>query len=104
MRAVANAMMALGREVRLLVLMEQSRFNPYSGSVALIFGRDSHLNPYHQLGADPDAVFRANFSAGYEVAFINGAHGQFFESPNIENLAVILAGFLANEPSGRSTG
>ena len=104
MREVAEALIAWGREIQLLVLMEQSRITSYGGPVALVFGRDSHLNPYHKPDADPDAVFRTNFSAGYTVAMIDGAHGQFFESPNIENLAAILAGFLADEPSERSTG
>ena len=42
-----------------------------------------------------ESVFRANFPAGYDVAFIDGAHGQFFESPNIESLATILTRLLA---------
>ena len=94
-RAVAEKLVARGREIRLLVLMEQRRFTPYGGPVALIFGRDSHLNPYLEPGVDMESVFRANFPAGYDVAFIDGAHGQFFESPNIESLAAILKRLLA---------
>ena len=44
------------------------------------------LNPYTP-GADPDATFRASYPAGYTVDIISGAHGQFFESPNVETLA-----------------
>lgn len=95
MRAVADKLAARGRDIRLLVLMEQSRFMPYGGPVALIFGRDSHLNPYLDPGTEKNADFRANFPAGYELVFIDGAHGQFFESPNIESLATILKRLLA---------
>jgi amino acid adenylation domain-containing protein len=98
MRAVADHLISLGREIRLLILMEQSRFKPYAGSVMLVFGRDSHLNPYLKLGADPDERFRTNFPGGYEVAFIDGAHGQFFESPNIESLAATLTCLLTATP------
>lgn len=96
MRTVADKLAARGREIGLLILMEQREFPPYAGRVALIFGRDSHLNPYAAPGADPEPVFRAAYPVGYEVGLIDGAHGQFFESPNIEKLAAMLRRMLAH--------
>jgi amino acid adenylation domain-containing protein len=88
-RAIALRLRELGRTVSLLVLMEQTSFPPYDGPVALIFGRDSEFNPYRQ-GADPDAVFRRAHPAGFTLDIIEGKHGKFFHSPNIETLAAAL--------------
>jgi hypothetical protein len=85
-RAIALRLRKLGRTASLLILMEQESFPPYEGPVALIFGRDSHFNPY-KPDADPDAVFRSFYPAGFAVDIIAGAHGHFFESPNVETLA-----------------
>ena len=90
MRAVADVLQAEGREIGLLILMELRDVRPYAGRVALVFGRESHLNPYTVPGADPDTDFRAAYPGGYEVGLIDGAHGQFFESPNIESLAAMI--------------
>jgi amino acid adenylation domain-containing protein len=84
--AIALRLRTLGRRVSLLILMEQDVFFPYTGSVMLIFGRDSTYYPY-KPGSDPDAVFRNSYPEGYTVDIIEGTHGQFFESPNIETLA-----------------
>ncbi|MCR1346361.1 amino acid adenylation domain-containing protein [Acidithiobacillus ferrooxidans] len=84
--AIAVRLRELGREVSLLFLMELCLFEPYDGQVALIFGRDSEFNPYTP-GADPDAIFRTAYPAGYTVDIVSGGHGQFFETPNIETLA-----------------
>jgi len=88
-RIIAMRLRELGRTVSLLILMELESFPPYEGPVALIFGRNSHFNPY-KPGADPDAVFRSSYPAGFTVDIIAGAHGQFFESPNVETLASAL--------------
>ncbi|WP_457798153.1 thioesterase domain-containing protein [Methylocystis sp. S23] len=62
--AIALRLRELGREVSLLFLMEQGSFAYYEGRVALIFGRDSHFNPYAP-GADPDATFRTSYPTGH---------------------------------------
>lgn len=87
--AIARRLRELGRTVSLLILMERSSFQPYDGPVALIFGRDSRLNPY-KPGADPDAMFRQAYPAGHTVDVIAGGHGEFFRSPNVETLASAL--------------
>lgn len=102
-RAVALRLRALGRQVELLVLMEMRSFAPYDGPVALIFGRDSLHNPFVP-GAEPEAVFRLSYPAGYTVDFTDGAHGEFFESPNIEVLAATLKTRLPDPPGKRHAG
>jgi hypothetical protein len=84
-QAVAGHLQSLGRAVELLVLMECSEFRQYSGRVALLFGRDSELNPCRG-GADPGARFRESYPAGHTVDLIDGAHGHFFEDANIRSL------------------
>ncbi len=99
MQRVAERLIARGREVRLLIRMEFGlEQTSYPGRVALIFGRESHLNPYRTPGAEPDLAFRRCFPGGYSVDFIDGAHGGFFESPNVESLAAVLHARLAEHP------
>jgi len=87
--AVARRLRDRGRKVALLVLMEQDDCAVYDGSVALIFGRDSEFNPYRRH-ADPDAVFRVAYPAGFTVDIIPGTHGRYFEDGRIELLADTL--------------
>lgn len=94
MLATAERLRARGREIGRLILMEQSTFRAAPTFVDLVFGRESHLNPYHAPGAEPDRVFRDTYTDGYKVSFISGSHGEFFESPNIESLAAIVRGRL----------
>ena len=64
-----------------------------TATAPLIFGRDSHLNPY-KPNADPEAVFRRAYPAGFTVDIIAGTHGECFESPNVETLASAVSGRL----------
>lgn len=93
-RAVALRLKELGRSVSRLFLMEQVTFPPYDGPVALLFGRDSEFNPY-RAGVDPEPVFRGAYPGGFTVDIIAGAHGRYFEAPNIESLAQAIRGRLA---------
>ena len=88
-RAIASSLREAGRAVARLFLMEQASFPPRDEPVALIFGRESHLNPYRK-SPDPDAVFRVSYPAGYTLDLIPGSHGHFFEAPNVEGLASAL--------------
>jgi len=97
MHEVAERLQAAGRHVALLIFMEQSLVRPFDGPVVLLYGRNSHLNPFNQPDADPHAAFRVAFPQGYEVRMIDGAHGQFFDSPNIETFAVTVAALLDGE-------
>jgi amino acid adenylation domain-containing protein len=93
-RATALMLKRSGRPVSLLMLMEESSFRDYDGRVALLFGRESHLNPY-RLGADPEATFRKAYPGGFTVDLIDGGHGQFFDDPNIPSLARTVTRRLA---------
>lgn len=97
MHEAAQRLQAVGREIELLIVMEQSMIRPFDGRVALLFGRNSHLNPFNQPDADPHATFVAAFPQGYTVRLIDGAHGQFFDSPNIETFALTLGDLLDGE-------
>jgi phosphopantetheine binding protein/thioesterase superfamily protein len=88
-RVIAQQLRDHGRTVSLLILMEQESFPPYEGPVALIFGGESDFNPYTP-DADPDAVFRRSYPAGFTVDIISGAHGKFFEPPNVNSLATAI--------------
>jgi hypothetical protein len=88
-RAVAQELRERSREVSLLILVEPRTFPSYGGPVALIFARDSHLNPYGK-GGEPDAVFRRAYPAGYTVDFITGIHGGAFRSTNTDSLIAAL--------------
>lgn len=95
MHATALKLQARGREVGLLMLMEQGVVRPFPTRVALIFGRESHLNPYRTPGAEPDRSFTEAYPGGYTVADIPGAHGQFFEAPNVQGLARVVRDLTA---------
>jgi amino acid adenylation domain-containing protein len=82
----AMILQAMGRNVAVLILMEQPHFFPYAGQVALLFGKDSTLNPY-LTQSDPDESFRSFYDDRYTVDIISGTHGQFFEPANIGSLA-----------------
>jgi acyl carrier protein len=94
-RAVAQELRERGRDVSLLLLLEPRTFPSYGGRVALIFARDSHLNPYGK-GGEPDAVFRRAYPAGYTVDLITGIHGGAFFSNNVDSLISVLRKHLVS--------
>jgi hypothetical protein len=95
-RAVASELRERGRDVSLLVLMDPRTFPRWNGRVALIFGQDSHFNPYAH-GGDPDAVFRRAFPAGYSVDIVTGSDGHFF-SQHMESVLAVLKQRLLEVP------
>ena len=100
-RAIALCIKRAGRSVSLLILMEESRFQDYDGPVALLFGSESILNPY-KSHSDPEAIFNKSYPGGFTVDLIDGAHGQFFEEPNIESLVKPLKSRLKNVSPSRT--
>jgi len=88
-REIAFQLHDAGREVSILILMEQAHFHPYDGQVALLFGRDSNLNPYG-YDPNPERVFAAAYPRGYTVDFIECRHGEFFRGANVTGLAGII--------------
>lgn len=81
MHRVALALLDRGRQIDLLVLMEQARFPAYPGRVALLFGADSQFNPFHAM-TDPVRVFDLAYLGGYSFDIVPGAHGEFFRGPH----------------------
>ena len=92
---VAERLVAMGRDVPLLILLEATWFTRYDGPVALLFGKDSHLNPF-QGGKDPLPSFETAFRAGFSVHMVSGAHGEFFASNHVQVLAATLRGLLGD--------
>lgn len=90
MIAIADKLRKHGRVVECLILMEQRVLRPYDGRVVLFFGKDSHLNPFCHGNDNPETNLPLIFKGGYDVSLINGSHGEFFESPNIESLAAAV--------------
>jgi acyl carrier protein len=93
--ATARVLIASGRLVSLLILMEHSDLKPYNGQVAFIFGRDSRLNPYRDQ-ADSVILFKQRLPKDYTVDFIDGAHGDFFSKKNLSSLSNVLTNLLAS--------
>lgn len=93
-RATAFALRAQGRRVDRLILMEQDGYWPYDERVDLIFGEDSSVNPRRRI-SEPDPALRAAYAGGYALHFISGAHGEFFEPPNVGSLAGAIRSILA---------
>ncbi len=93
MHRVALALLDRGRQVDLLILMEQPRFPAYPGRVALLFGADSQFNPFLSM-ADPARVFDLAYSGGYSFEMIPGVHGEFFRGPHSALLGQTVAAML----------
>jgi acyl carrier protein len=75
-----------GRKVKLLCLLEDRFSQFYRGAITLLYGRDSIYNPYkHSL--TPEIGWRKLYPEGFFIDLISGQHGQFFQEPNIQNLA-----------------
>ena len=94
-RSVAQALRRRGRDVPLVMLMEESLFRAYDRPVALLFGDRSRLNPY-VAGFDFAKVFMRSYPAGYSVDLIPGAHGEYFNPENVPGLARQIAELAAN--------
>lgn len=88
-----------GREVALLIQMEETIFAPHSGRVALIYGKISKLNPF--IDGDPTPLLQERYSGGYSVDIVPGAHGEFFQDRHVPALARAVAARLAEPPLAR---
>lgn len=87
--AIAQHLLRRQHEVSLLILMEWTYVpQPYGGPVTLLFGRDSHANPYTRFRY-PELTWNRVFS-DYQVEIISGTHSQFFDEPNIQSLVRAL--------------
>ncbi|MEM1410953.1 MAG: AMP-binding protein [Pseudomonadota bacterium] len=83
-----------GEHVALLCLQEQVVPFRYDGRLALLFGERSKQNPA-QYYASPEDSWQPFYGGEVAAHTISGAHGEFFESPNIETLAAALRSEIA---------
>ncbi|UWQ92424.1 amino acid adenylation domain-containing protein [Rhodobacteraceae bacterium M382] len=97
-REVVRQLRAKGRVVDLTIFMEDTDFSRHLGSAALLYGRDSHLNPFSH-GADPSAWFNNLYPDGFTSHTIPGGHAQFFTDQNIVGLSSVIRGLLKREVS-----
>jgi surfactin synthase thioesterase subunit len=89
MRHIVLELANRGRDIGLVILMEQSRFSPVSIPVLLLFGERSYLNPYAQM-KNPDQLFRLAYAGGYHLEMIPGGHSEYFLPENIGGLALAI--------------
>jgi hypothetical protein len=118
--AIALQLVGCGIKVRCLILMElrmqdlrRGTLN-WDGPVALIWGADSHHNPFsasHRpsskrlqiLRRVAPLMYRALichrinrvFTGGVDISIVPGVHGAFFRSENIEGLASAVMKFIS---------
>lgn len=86
---LALSLQSLDHAVALVMLMEAVHEAPFSGRVALIFGKDSIFNPY-AAEPDPDSQWKRMYDR-YTVDIIPGQHGTYFDRPRIGALAKAVA-------------
>jgi hypothetical protein len=90
MKSVADQLMADGRTVPLLVLIETGRpQQPYTGRVALICAEDSFLNPLRS-GGPGLAPYEGAMPGGLSFDLIPGIHGSACVEPAVQFLAHYL--------------
>jgi tetratricopeptide (TPR) repeat protein len=93
--AIAQHLVRRTRHVPSLFLMEWTYLpQPYSGPITFVFGHESdRANPY-VLFRYPELTWRCAFT-DFRVEIVPGSHGQFFREPNIQALAQVLQGRMA---------
>lgn len=88
-RAVARHLRGLGRDVAQMVLLEETEFTGSTERTALLFGEDSHLNPFRD-GTDLMPALAAAYGRDLTVAFVPGAHGHLFTPDLTRTVQAIL--------------
>lgn len=85
-RTAAQILLAQGREVPLLVLIEAGQPRPYPGPVALIWAEESFLNPLIQgrIGLVP---YEDAMPAGISCDIVPGSHGAACVEPVVQFVA-----------------
>jgi len=85
--AIAQHLQRRRRHVPLLILMEWAfDLEPYTGSVVLVFGRESEFSNPWQRYQIPELAWCRAFR-DYDVEVIPGEHGRFFGKANVQILA-----------------
>jgi acyl carrier protein len=87
-QAIAICLKGLGRPVKKLIMMEQSIFEVYNGTLALIFGESSKYNPY--LEHTNPQEFLNDYYDNFTIDLTSGGHGEFFSDVNITSLSNLI--------------
>jgi UDP-N-acetylmuramate--L-alanine ligase len=85
-RAIAELLIADGRAVPLLILIEPGRPQPYAGRVALLSAEDSFLNPLRPDGPGL-APYEAVLPGGVSIDLVPGSHGSVCLEPAVQFLS-----------------
>ncbi len=84
---IAKQIQKQGKKVGLLCVLENYNPQPYQGKIALLWGRkSSRFNPYYRY-QNPKLGWNKFYPAGYEIVIISGDHGEYFDEPNVQDLA-----------------
>ncbi len=86
---IATQLKQLGHSITLLFLHEKFIPFPYADPVALLFGRESDRNPYLSFH-EPSIAWNKYYKGPTCSKIVSGGHGQFFQEPNIQDLAATL--------------
>jgi len=96
---VVQELLARGRRVGVVFLMEATILRPYPGRVVLLYGRESlAYNPFLS-GQDLRPEWQRLYGS-YDVAELPGKHGAHFGPENLGVLASLLRHYLARETAG----
>jgi UDP-N-acetylmuramate--L-alanine ligase len=99
--AVATVLQEDGREIALLIMMDQTKLLPFDGDLAFIYGQESFLNPDKRYPRDV-ARYDEVYGARYSLDFITGGHGRYFHEPNARYLASRLRMRIATKLGARA--
>ncbi|MGB5833945.1 MAG: amino acid adenylation domain-containing protein [Thiohalocapsa sp.] len=90
---LALVLQSLGLPVALVILMEAVPIQLFHGRVALVFGRESAMNPFVEF-AQPSRRWRRQFDR-FSCDLIGGVHGGFFSEPHVQELCTVVEKRLA---------
>ena len=82
--AMANKLHEAGRNIPLMIMMEQGKPLPYAGNIQYLYGEDSYLNPANRFAGGLD-LFRQMHGERCRVDIIPGEHGRMFFEPNVQH-------------------
>jgi UDP-N-acetylmuramate--L-alanine ligase len=77
-QAIAEKLLARGRRIGPLVLMEQGRLRPYGGEIQFIFAKESHLN-FSKRNDDGSAEIERLYGDRGRIVILPGGHTIFSE-------------------------
>jgi hypothetical protein len=99
---VAKQLMNRGYKITLLCLQEKFVPLDYSGRIAFFFGKNSNRNPYYYF-RQPERGWKKFYTGEFEVNIVSGAHGQFHNEPNIQDLTKKLQSAIERAQAIRET-